>query len=177
VLACAITKTWHQPGDGLYESMQRLFGRWQGWTWWAVRRAAAIAPRTMTRAMMQQFTSRDLDEAMAQLSDADLELVRRLIFRSAAGRGFLADLEHRVPDDLLRAVQAETLIVHSRFDGAVPFDHATHAAQCIPNARTFEAPTLGHLLWVGPGRAAADQAIADFLGSSPDDTELARRPT
>ena len=177
VLACAVTKTWHQPGDGLYETMQRLFGRWQGWTWWATRTAAAIAPRAVARTMMQQFTSRDLDEAMAQLSEADVEVLRRLVCRSSSGRGFLADLEHRTSEDLLRNVPAETLIVHSRFDGAVPFDHATHAAQHIPKARIFEAPTLGHVLWVGPGGDLVDETIAEFLGSRADDAELARRPT
>ncbi|MEM8930625.1 MAG: alpha/beta hydrolase [Acidobacteriota bacterium] len=164
ILASAVTQIWHQPGDGRYETMQRLFGRAETAVWAMTRAMFRLAPRWMARTMMASMTDRDLDTVMASFSDTDLDALRQMIARQASGHGFLADLEHRVADEVLPTVVVPTLIVHSPSDAAVPFAHAEHAARSIPGARLVEAPSpCGHLIWFGPGGEVADAAILDFL--------------
>lgn len=165
-LACAVTKTWVERSDPQYRLMRRLFGRGQAALWAALRGLVAIAPRRVARSMLAPLCAAPIDEVMARLDARDLEAIRQLILRQSSGRGFLLDLEHRVAPAVLEELRAPTLIVHSRRDASVPFAHAEHARAHIKGATIVEAPTLGHLLWVGPGRDVVDRELIEFFRGS-----------
>jgi pimeloyl-ACP methyl ester carboxylesterase len=163
VLACAVTKVWVDPAEPLYRTMHRLFGRWQWATWWMMRCIGAVAPRLLTRMMLEPLSKIPIDRVMAQLSSGDVREIHAMVRRQSSGRGFLPDLEHRVSSEVIESIATPTLVLHSREDASVPFEHAEHAARLLPHSVLTEAPTLTHLLWIGPGRDAVDTRMVEFL--------------
>ena len=80
-----------------------------------------------------------------------------------SGRGFLVDL--RAPTDISSDVAQPTLIVATRNDGAVSFDHAEYLAATLPDSTLVEVHTPTHLLWLGEGSDQTAAAIQSFIRS------------
>lgn len=57
------------------------------------------------------------------------------------------------------------LIVHSRNDGDIPYENATHAAEQIPNVELISVDQFGHFIWWGDADVTRDfqGRVADFL--------------
>jgi len=71
-------------------------------------------------------------------------------------------------DDLpLDQTRAPTLIVHSRYDGDVPYENATHAHAKIPRSELITVDQFGHMVWWGDPTVTKDfQArIEEFIRS------------
>jgi len=71
-------------------------------------------------------------------------------------------------DDLpLDQIRAPALIVHSQYDGDVPYQNATHAHAKIPRSELITVDQFGHMLWWGdPGVTRNFQArVEDFIRS------------
>jgi hypothetical protein len=60
-------------------------------------------------------------------------------------------------------VAQPTLILATRFDGAVSFDHAEYLFAMLPDATLIEVGTPSHLLWLGEGSARTAAAITSFI--------------
>ncbi len=81
--------------------------------------------------------------------------------------GVMNDL--RVQQELepmpLENITAPTLIVHSRYDGDVPYENATYAAEKIPNAELITVDQFGHFTWWGDPAVTRsfEQRMVDFV--------------
>lgn len=64
-------------------------------------------------------------------------------------------VQHTLTDLPLEEIAAPTLIVHSRFDGDVPYRNATHAHARIAGSELVTVDQFGHLLWWGDAVVAA----------------------
>lgn len=53
-----------------------------------------------------------------------------------------------LPSYPLDRIAAPALVIHSPYDGDVPFAHGEHAATMIPDAELFAVPAAGHFLWL-----------------------------
>lgn len=67
----------------------------------------------------------------------------------------------------LDQIETPTLIVHSRYDGDVPYKNATHAHAQIPNAVLITVNQFGHMVWWGDPEVTYDfqNRIETFLAS------------
>ncbi|MEZ4727467.1 MAG: alpha/beta hydrolase [Caldilineaceae bacterium] len=63
----------------------------------------------------------------------------------------------------MQRITTPALIIHSRNDHSVPFDHALLAQAQIKGAKLWEAQTWGHLIWLGEGAPAVNEAVINFL--------------
>jgi hypothetical protein len=75
---------------------------------------------------------------------ADAEEVTQFLLSCQSGRGFLIDL--RAPTDVTSDVAQPTLILATRNDGAVSFDHAQYLVATLPDSTLVEVDTPSHLL-------------------------------
>lgn len=164
ILESAVTKRWLTPADPLYRMARRLFNpRMEKYTWFLFRTLTKIAPLLMVRQMVQSFSTLPTATVMAQLSATEINAIGQMIARQSSGHGFLSDLEHDIAAEVLQTITTPTLIVHSRNDHSVPFEHALHAQAQIKGATLWEAPTWGHLIWLGEGAPAVDETVINFL--------------
>jgi predicted alpha/beta hydrolase family esterase len=67
------------------------------------------------------------------------------------------------PTDVTSDVAQPTLILATRNDGAVSFDHAQYLAATLPDPTLVEVHTPIHLLWLGEGSDHTTAAMQSFI--------------
>lgn len=165
VLESAISKTWLTEGDHLYKVGKMLFNPvTQKFTWGMQRILSHLFPRWMAKTLMEQFSTLNVNEIMSEMTARDIEEMRKMCHRQSSDRGFMLDLAHHITPEVLENITVPTLIIHSKHDRSVPFDHGEHSAAHIKNSELFVAPTWGHLIWIGKGAQEVNQKLLEFLG-------------
>ena len=161
ILASAVTKKWLDPKDSIYKTAQIIFSpRIEGITWGMVRFFSSIFPRLMAKSFFAQFSAfpnkklekKDIDELILALKN----------YRSK--KGFLNDIEQSIDGELIKKIKAPCLVIHSRNDNSVPFEHAVHAHRLLKNSRLVELDNeWGHLLWIGRDSEDSLSIINQFI--------------
>ncbi len=165
VLESAISKIWITKGDHLYTIGEMFFNPiTQKFTWWMQGIISNLFPYWMAITLMAQLSTLNVNEIMLEMSAGDIEEIRKMCNRYSSDHGFMLDLEYSITPEALENITIPTLIIHSKHDKSVPFDHGEHAAAHIKNSELFVAPTWGHLLWFGKGSQEVNQKLLEFLG-------------
>ena len=143
------------------------FNRWvEAGIWAAFRAFARVAPQRAFLLVMGSLTSLSPAQVVAMMSPAQRRDALALLTASRSGAGFLLDLHHHCGD--LTHIIAPTLVIASRYDGAVDGAHATYAADHIPDATLYVAPAESHLLWFSAANAGIEARMRAFLQALPD---------
>lgn len=131
-------------------------------TWAAVRALLKHTDRGL-ELMLGGLTTEQPKTMITRLTAEERTLITALFTQMRSGRGFIMDIHRAVDPALESAVAQPTLIMATRHDAGVTFNHATHLASTIPNAvlRTVEADS--HLIWFGPAAADAHRTVTSFL--------------
>jgi pimeloyl-ACP methyl ester carboxylesterase/DNA-binding CsgD family transcriptional regulator len=112
----------------------------------------------------QVFTSRFIPGG----SGAQIDWFNELCRRTSTGEMAARVLEARAPIDvssLLGAIQAPTLVVHSRDDEVCPVSEARRLAAGIPEAQFVELDSRNHILLEDePAWARFQEVVLDFMG-------------
>ena len=102
-----------------------------------------------------------LAEALRRLG-GDLDDLVRFLASCRSDRGFFTDL--RPPVDVMIDVVQPTLVLATRNDAAVGFDHPERLAGGLRRGRLWEIDSPSHLLWLGDGWRWVQLALTSFLG-------------
>jgi pimeloyl-ACP methyl ester carboxylesterase len=139
-------------------------------TWAAVRFLLRTAPDLALRTLLADLTVRPAGSVLSELTANRRADMIDLFTRMRSGAGFLNDLRHLSDaeatnrcEEQCRQIRQPTLIIATRNDGAVSFDHAESLAGAIPHARltTPDAPT--HLIWYSDSYPATTTTIREAL--------------
>jgi pimeloyl-ACP methyl ester carboxylesterase len=112
--------------------------------------------------ILENLTTLDGELAMRRLGN-DIGRATDFLLSCRSGRGFLLDL--RAPTDVSSDVRQPVLILATRNDGAVSFDHADYLAATLAEAELMEVDAPTHLVWLGEGSDRTAAAITSFLAS------------
>jgi pimeloyl-ACP methyl ester carboxylesterase len=129
-------------------------------TWGTLHRLLLTGSGKHLPGIVANLTTLDGRLAVRRLGD-DVGKITEFLLQCRAGRGFLVDL--RAPSDVSGDVAQPVLILATRNDGAVSFDHAEALAATLPNAQLVEVDTPTHLLWLGDGSDRTAAAIDSFI--------------
>ncbi|MUT64604.1 alpha/beta fold hydrolase [Paenibacillus sp. NEAU-GSW1] len=154
VLQSAVTHTWLTPKDSLYQTARFMFRPTvEKYLWSLMRLLHNWIPSAMFKHTIVSFSKRPKKEILPQFSAEDRELYRRMLNRQRSGHGFLLDLEQTGNDwtAAISTIQCPVLILHSKYDGLVPLEHARYAERHIAKSRLYELESWGHLIWLGEG--------------------------
>lgn len=163
ILQNAVTERKFPPGPmraGAYLLFHPLMERW---TWAGFRAFGHIAPQAALRSMMRSLSSLPIDQAMASMNQQQQQAALAFLLSSRSGSGFLHDMGHRSGD--LSRIMAPTLIIASKYDGAVDESHALFALRRIPHARLFVSQAESHLCWFSSHCVAIQAQMREFLQS------------
>ena len=122
----------------------------------------------MARQTLALFSTHDPDDGLSKLSAEDIQNISRFYRGHSSRKGALADAQHTVGRELLRAIGQPTLVVHSREDASVPFSHAEWSMENIPQAELCEGGFTGHFFWIGPDFSHISQGLIAFLQAKAD---------
>lgn len=168
-LQSAVTKEWLKPSDKEYKAARILFHpKMEKVTWRFVAALSNLFPRFIFKQMLPSFSKLTYDLAKDQISEGDVEAIRKMNNRQRSGFGFFLDLTqlNAITRDDLRAIACPTLIMHSKHDGSVPLDHAYYAQKQIGGSRLCILESWGHLIWIGTSSAVTDETVIGFLKSA-----------
>ena len=129
-------------------------------TWGTLHYLLHRDPDKYLPGILENLTTLDGQEAVRRLG-ADVGEMTQFLLSCQSGRGFLIDL--RAPTDVTSDVAQPTLILASRNDGAVSFDHAQYLVATFRDARLVEVDTPSHLLWLGEGSDRTAAEIGSFI--------------
>jgi pimeloyl-ACP methyl ester carboxylesterase len=132
-------------------------------TWGAIHRLMRVAPDAGLRLLLRGLTTRPVREVMADLRAEDRATLIALFSRMRSGRGFLNDFRP-TPDPTAEVCQP-TLVIATRSDGGVPFDHAQSLAAAIRFAELLESGADSHFIWFGPDWPTIAEKILAFLAT------------
>lgn len=132
-------------------------------TWGATRLFLRLAPDRVLSLLLGSLSTKP-GRRVIDAIDAEQRTELIDLFTSMRSlRGFITDLATPLSPDVARSVAQPTLVMASRSDGSVPFDHAMQLIELIPNARLFVSEAPSHLLWYGGSVEDLNDAIHDFL--------------
>lgn len=78
--------------------------------------------------------------------------------------GFICDIDHDVEQAQISKIQCPTLIIHSRNDNSVSFEHAEYANKKIKQSQLIELDNeWGHLFWIGKDSHKPIRKIIEFI--------------
>jgi pimeloyl-ACP methyl ester carboxylesterase len=163
VLAEAITYPEHRPSEPGYKNQAAFYGPMHALMWGMLGLMSRLSPRSMARQTLALFSTHDPDDGLGKLSADGVAKICRFYQGRSSRKGALADADHTVGADLLKSIHQPTLVIHSREDNSVPFDHAEWSLKQIPQAELCEAGIAGHFFWVDPDYARICQRLVAFL--------------
>ena len=159
----ANTHTEGRQNEPAYRSQKAFYGPLHGVMWGLLGLTGSLAPRRMARQTLAIFSTHDPDDAMNRLTAEDVAAIRRFYQGRSSRQGALNDLTHSVEVELLQKVCVPVLVIHSREDASIPFDHAEWSLQHIPNAEFCEGGFTGHFYWIGPDYQGICRRLVAFL--------------
>lgn len=129
-------------------------------TWAAMRALMRRAPVLGLRALLGELSSEPGNVVLANLGTEHRDTLRSLFAQMRSGRGFSNDL--RQPGGLSEISQP-SLIIASRRDGSVSFQHAESLVARIPHAELVATEADSHFIWLGKDYPAVAKRISGFL--------------
>lgn len=165
-LQSAVTKEWHTPKDKIYKLAQILFRpSSEKMTWKLTSTMSNRFPKFMFKQMVPSFSKLSYKQIKDKMVEEDIDEVQKMNNRQRSGSGFLIDLlqTKEITSKDLKEISSPTLIMHSKHDGAVPFEHAHYAHKQISNSKLCILESWGHLIWLGEGSKDINGKLVDFL--------------
>lgn len=164
VLESAASKAWLSKSDLDYILGKIIFNpKFQQITWFMLRKIANNFPKFFAKVFLPQFSTLSKSEVMARMDNSDTAELVKMINRYGSDEGFIHDLEHQTEKEVLQKIKVPTLIIHSRYDKSVSFEHAEYAADNIKKSEIYSDDFWGHLIWLGKSRQKRDNKLLDFL--------------
>ncbi|MGB8983046.1 MAG: alpha/beta hydrolase [Anaerolineales bacterium] len=163
VLIAANTYTENRQNDPGYKSQKAFYGPWHGLFWGMLRLFSILSPRSTALQTLAIFSTHDPKDTISRLSPGEIRTLCHFFHGQSSREGALNDLTHGVTRELMRKVLSPTLIIHSREDASIPFQHAEWSLEHIPNARLCESGFTGHFYWIGPDYTRICESMIDFL--------------
>lgn len=147
ILASAVSKKWLDKNEKIYKTAQTIFHpNIERITWGTVRAFSKFFPGLIAKSFYPQFSKRSMDG----LKNEDIRELIAAIKYYNSGHGFLNDMDQRIAHSTIARIKCPTLIIHSKNDNSVPFEHALHSKKIINNSTLVELKNeWGHLFWIG----------------------------
>ncbi len=161
ILASAISNKWLDKSEKIYKTAQIMFHpKMEGFTWGMVRFFSKIFPKMIAKSFYPQFSTHPGHE----LRHTDVQELVLALNHYHSKNGFLNDIDQEINDETLTKIRCPSLIVHSKNDNSVSFDHAAHSKEMIENSRIVELNNeWGHLFWIGKDSEQSIQKTIEFI--------------
>ena len=111
-----------------------------------IRFFSGIFPNLIAKNFYPQFTSKPTHKLIKE----DVNELISMFKDFGSGKGFVNDIDQIIDQDLISKIKCPTLIIHSKNDNSVLFEHALHSNKMIDNSKLVELNNeWGHLFWIG----------------------------
>ena len=161
ILASAVSKKWLDKNGRLYKAGQRLFNpKVEGFVWGMISFFSSLFPNMIAKTFYPEFTTNQAHK----LEKEDVKDLVLMLKNFSSGTGFINDIDQNIEDDVISKIKCPTLIIHSKNDNSVLFEHALHSKKMIKNSKLVELNNeWGHLLWIGTDSKKSIEVTMKFI--------------
>ena len=161
ILASTISKEWLDKNGKLYKTARRLFNpKVEGFVWGMIRFFSGLLPNMIAKNFYPEFTT----NLPHKLIKEDVKELLSMFKNFSSGTGFINDIDQNIDNDVISRIKCPTLIIHSKNDNSVPFEHALHSNKMIKNSKLVELNNeWGHLFWIGTDSKKSIEKTIKFI--------------
>jgi len=161
ILASAVTKKWLDKNGSVYQTAKKLFKpKTEKIVWGMIRFFSAIIPRIIANNFYPQFSKNEPHK----LDKQDIEELISTLKHFNSKSGFMSDIEHNIEEAIISEIKCPTLIIHSKNDNSVSYEHAMHAKKMIKNSILFDINNeWGHMFWIGKDSIETTRKTIEFI--------------
>ncbi len=161
ILASAVSKEWLDKQSNMYKTAQKIFKpKFEKIVWGTIRFFSSIFPNMIAKSFYSQFSKKPIHK----LKREDIQELILAMKYYGSKKGFLNDINQNIHDETFSKIICPVLIIHSKNDNSVPFNHALHAKKMIKNSELVELNNdWGHLFWIGTDSAKPIEKIIEFI--------------
>lgn len=161
ILASAISKKWLYKDEKVYKKAQIIFKpKIEIVTWGMVRFFFRFLPGMIANSFYPQFSS----FPPHKLSPKEIHELASAMKHYRSKNGFLKDIDQDISEETIKTIKCPSLIIHSKYDNSVSFDHAIHSHNTIQNSRLIELKNeWGHLFWIGKDSEQSIRQTIEFI--------------
>jgi pimeloyl-ACP methyl ester carboxylesterase len=146
-----------------YISAKTFYGKGHKYIWSLLKIIGTISKRSLVKKTYELFSTCDTREIMKEIKEDEMDTLIKFYKKKPENIGALNDLEQTITNEIFTNIKAPTLIVHSKYDKAVPFTHAENSKSKIKNSELYIADTWGHFIWIGKGSEDVFRKVISFL--------------
>ena len=161
ILASSISKEWLDKKGKLYKTAKRIFNpKVEGFVWGMIRVFSGLFPNLIAKNFYPQFTFNPPHKLIKE----DVKELILMFENFRSGAGFINDIDQNIDPDIISKIKCSTLIIHSKNDKSVPFEHALHSKIMIENSKLAELNNeWGHLFWIGNDSVDSISKTIEFI--------------
>jgi pimeloyl-ACP methyl ester carboxylesterase len=161
IMASAVSKKWLDENGKVYKTAQHIFNpSTEKIVWGMIRWFSRLLPNVIAKQFYPQFTSNNPHK----LSKDDIRELLSTFRHYSSKTGFICDINHNIDDDVISKIICPTLIIHSKNDNSVSFEHAEYANKMIKDSKLAKLNNeWGHLFWIGNDSNESIRKTIDFI--------------
>ena len=161
ILASAISKKWLNEQEKIYKTAQKMFNpKIEKFIWGMLRFFLRIIPNMIAKSFYSQFSKNPIHK----LKKEDIQELILSMKHYNSKMGFLNDINQNINDEIFTNIKCPTLIIHSKNDNSVPFEHALYSKKMIKNSKLVELNNeWGHLFWIGADSKKSIEKTIEFI--------------
>ena len=162
ILASAVSKKWLDPNGKIYKTTKKLFHPGtERIVWGMIRFFSLLTPGLIAKSFYTQFTT----NLPHKLNKSDVKELTHTFKYFRSKKGFLNDVDQNTDDVIITKIKCPALIVHSKNDKSVSYEHALHSNKMIKNSELLSLDNeWGHLFWIGADSKKTIEKIIEFIG-------------
>jgi len=161
ILASAVSKEWLDKNGKLYKTGRLLFNpKVEGFVWGMIRFFSGLFPNMIAKIFYPEFSTNQPHKLIKE----DVQELVAMFENFSSGTGFINDIDQNIDDDIISKIKCPTLIIHSKNDNSVLFEHALHSKKMIENSQLIELDNeWGHLFWIGSDSKKSIEKTIKFI--------------
>ena len=161
ILASSISKEWLDKKGKLCKTAKRIFNpKVEGFIWGMIRFFSRQFPSLIAINFYPQFTT----NLPHKLLKEDVKELLSMFKNFSSGTGFVNDIDQNINHNVISKIKCPTLIIHSKNDNSVLFEHALHSNKMIENSKLVELNNeWGHLFWIGSDSNTSISKTIEFI--------------
>jgi pimeloyl-ACP methyl ester carboxylesterase len=161
ILASSVSKKWLDKNGEVYKTANKLFNpKTEKIVWGLVKLFSGIFPKMIANNFYPQFSK----NKRHRLKRKDIKKLILTFRHYNSKSGFMSDIDHEIENDVILKIKCPTLIIHSKNDNSVSFEHAEYANKMIKNSELIGLNNeWGHLFWIGKDSDDSIDKIIDFI--------------
>ncbi|MBT4729420.1 MAG: alpha/beta hydrolase [Bacteroidetes bacterium] len=161
ILASSISKEWLDKKGRIYKTAKRIFNpKVEGFVWAMIRFFSGLFPNLIAKNFYPQFTT----NLPHKLIKENVKELISMFENFSSGTGFVNDIDQSINHNIISKIKCPTLIIHSKNDNSVLFEHALHSNKMIENSKLVALDNeWGHLFWIGNDSKHSIRKTIEFI--------------